>query len=814
MSDTRAPDFQILPFEGFAGLNTNDSRPGIKDNEMAWSDGWMPFGESKLRTMPGIGPAAFTVDESGRTISFFDFANIGPTPYMVVMLDDGDIWLVNMLTLVATTLAPDGTILNPSRDNVGLTQWGSQFIIVVAKQENGYFILDATTFYSPGSIAPTGAGTITDGGSGYTSVPGYSVYGGSGSGVVLTPIIEGGAVVGLTVVNAGSGYLPGEIPQVAFSGGGSDTTPILEAVLSSGSIELLSLISGGTEYPTGTFPLAFSGGGGSGAAGTFTTAGGSVVSVNLTSGGANYTATPAVAFPIPGSGASITATEVGGIVTSLTIVTGGSGYVPGTYPLAFSGGGGSGAAATYTVDASGVVSAYTITAGGTGYSSNPTVAIPTGSGAIAVPSITSGSVASITVVNGGTNMTSTPALTITGGGGTGATAVAVIAFGSISSVTMTNGGSGYTSVPAVEVQTGLNNAAAAILDLMPFGISGSAVETYQSRVWAVNPYSALPAGAGGSVSFSAPGSYTDFSTANGGGEFSSNDSFLRVSQIQPRQTNGFLYLIADSSVNYIAGVSTSGSPPTTTFTNQNADPEVGTPYPATVDVLGSNIIFANAFGAHVSYGGRVTKVSEALDGIYNTVPNFGGFSLSAAKAIVFGKRIWALLVPVIDQISGLQVNKLCIWDEKRWWTSQQDVPLLYIQNQEIASVLTAYGTDGTHIYPLFQQPSTAFTKTVQSKLYAKPGGYMTQKAANRAWMVAQYYSAASPNLQFSADNETGPSTITFTPSPSGLTTGIYVTPPTAVGQTGALLGMTITTNAADVALISAAIDAVPVGGRY
>jgi hypothetical protein len=356
----------------------------------------------------------------------------------------------------------------------------------------------------------------------------------------------------------------------------------------------------------------------------------------------------------------------------------------------------------------------------------------------------------------------------------------------------------------VEVQTGINNSAYAILEVMPYGIQGTAVETYQSRVWVAN---------GSDVLFTAPESYTDFSTANGGGSFTSNDSFLRVSYIQPRQTNGFLYLIADSSVNYIAGVTTSGSPVTTTFTNQNADPEVGTPYAGTVDVIGSNIIFANAFGAHVSYGGRVTKVSNELDGIYNTVPNFAGLQPSSAKTILFGKKVWMVLIPVIDLVTGLQVNKLFMWDEKKWWSTEQDVSLTYIQHQEIASVITAYGTDGTKIYPLLTTPSTAITKTVKSKLWAKPKGYMTTKSSNRCWLIGQYYQTASPNITFSSDSETSASSITLAPSAPATNGAIYVSPPTALAQNGALLGMTLTTNAADFVLISAAIDAIEVAYR-
>ena len=299
------PTQSPLVFEQFNGINTSTSRPGVDDSQMFWCDGFFPIGPRELRTLYDVGTSIWT--PTNGTIEFFDFANIGATPYMIGFTSLGDIWAINTNTLVATKIANAGTIANPARANVALSQYGSRYIIIVSAQTNGYFIWDGTTFYSPG--ASFGGGTV------------------------------------------------------------------------------------------------------------------------------------------------------------------------------------------------------------------------------------------------------------------------------------------------------------------PTGISGNAIEIYQGRVWVAN---------GATVNFSVAGSVIDFTTGNGGGSFTSSDSFLRVGYYELIQTNGFLYLIGNSSINYISGVQTSGSPPTTTFTNQNADPEIGTVWPGTVDVLSRNIVFANSFGAHVSYGAAVTKVSEALDGVYNTANNFGG----------------------------------------------------------------------------------------------------------------------------------------------------------------------------------------------
>lgn len=578
------PEPQI--FEEFAGIYTATSRPGVDDKQMWWCDGFMPIGKRFLRTMYGVGPATYTATVSG--IAFFDFANIGSTPYMVVVRNDGGIDVVNTTTGVRQNIAAAATITNASRTTADVSQYGSQFIIIVAQQTNGYFIWDGVAFYQAGSLGPL-----------------------------------------VTVTNAGTGYTVA--PTVAASGG-------------------------------------------------------------------------------TGSGATFLATVAGGLITSIIVTNPGSGYV---------------------------------------------------------------ATGNVTLV-----------------------------------ITPVSGGSGGVATLGTR---------------MPYSIGGSAIETYQGRIWIVS---------NATISFSAPGSAVDFTTANGGGNFTSTDSFLRVKFTQLKQTNGFLYLIGDSSVNYISGVQTSGSPPTTTFTNQNADPEVGTPWGATPLVFSRNIIFANPFGVQVSYGAAVTKISEPLDGVYNTVANFGSFLPSAAKAIIFGKKCFILLLPIVDPVSGQQANKLLLWDGKdKWWAAQQDVALNYIQFQEINSVLTTYGTDGNVIYPLFQNPSIAFTKTVQSKLWDKPGSYNLVKAASRLWAMFRYYSALSPSLSISIDNEKTSNVVVSNLGPlnaqwltvSGAVAiwrttalanvawttsgqGIVVLDPTAIAQNGRLSGLTVQTNAADMAIISMMIQ--------
>src|SRR6185437_13887769 len=156
----------------------------------------------------------------------------------------------------------------------------------------------------------------------------------------------------------------------------------------------------------------------------------------------------------------------------------------------------------------------------------------------------------------------------------------------------------------------------------------------------------------------------------------------------------------------------------------------------------------------VSYGGAVTKASLPLDGFYDSGPiKAPTANFSSAVANVFGIPVYMLLLPVVDQFTGQLVNKLLMYDGKRWFTSQQDKNLTFVATQEINSVLTAWGTNGSGVFKLFDQPSTGFSKVIQSKLFSQPG-YFTTKTALRLTGVVRSYAVDQP-ITVTIDNEVG-----------------------------------------------------------
>lgn len=95
--------------------------------------------------------------------------------------------------------------------------------------------------------------------------------------------------------------------------------------------------------------------------------------------------------------------------------------------------------------------------GGSGYTSAPTIAFSGGggSGAAATAVVTNGSVTGITITNAGSGYTSAPTIAFSGGGGSGAVATAVLSGATVGSTIIT-GTTGAIDVAALDATHGLN----------------------------------------------------------------------------------------------------------------------------------------------------------------------------------------------------------------------------------------------------------------------------------------------------------------------------------------------------------------------
>jgi len=97
---------------------------------------------------------------------------------------------------------PDGI----TATNVVMNRW----INGIAKA-NSYRVVATPLPITATAVAITNYGfvvsaTVTSGGTGYTTPPAVSIFGGGGSGATATAAVSNGVVTGITIVSAGSGY--------------------------------------------------------------------------------------------------------------------------------------------------------------------------------------------------------------------------------------------------------------------------------------------------------------------------------------------------------------------------------------------------------------------------------------------------------------------------------------------------------------------------------------------------------------------------------------------------------------------------------
>lgn len=563
--------------------------------------------------------------------------------------------------------------------------------------------------------------SISAPGGSYSTAPSISFSGGGGgSGAAATASISG-PVSGVSVGSGGTGYT--SVPTVALTGGGG-TGATAHATLSSTSVATVVVDEGGSGY-TSAPTVVFTGGGGTGADATAAVDLG-VTAIIVTSGGSGYTSAPTVVFSGGGgSGATAAALLNSSGVASVTVLNGGTGFTSAPL-LQFEGGGGAGATAIALLTGTSIAS-INITAGGTGFFNPPTITISAPASGVtttATAAVDNGAVISVTITNAGSGYTGVPEITITPNAldtlAAGAGLVAVLAATSIGSVQVTSVGGGYTTAPAVLVEAGANHCAYATVDMMPFGVSGSSIETFNSRVWICDPFQGTSIPTGGDFVVSAGDSLTDFATSDGGVIFTNSDRFLRKQYVGVRQSNGYLYFFGDSSISVVSNINTTGDPSTTTFNYLNVDPQVGMGWRDSIQDFGRTIIFGSRLGVWGLYGGAATPVGEKLDRLWNNAvfpPAAGALQPSSAVATFFNKKYYLFLFTASDPETGELRNIMAAWDTKTWSIMSQTPALTFIGTQEVNSQPLAWGTDGTSIYPLFNQPSSSLVKRLTTKYY-------------------------------------------------------------------------------------------------
>ena len=414
---------------------------------------------------------------------------------------------------------------------------------------------------------------------------------------------------------------------------------------------------------------------------------GGVGVIGITNAGTGYTSTPAVVISAPNQSNGVQAT-----------------------------------AQAYTT--ANTVTSIILTNAGTGYTSAPTVTITggSGSGATAVASLVTFATGTVyvQVTNGGSGYTNAANTVVTIGDGSGwttmATGTAILSGGQVTQVVMTNAGAGYTSSSNVTVTItggGGSNATATgyvqtdqIVD----------VSTFSGRVWVA---------AGRTVTYSAAGSYSDFTSVSAG-SFTLTDSTLHGNIQSTLSANNFLYIFGDDSINVFSDlrVSTTGQ---TLFTNTNVSASIGSKRPYAVFPYFRSVLFMNDYGMYALVGSTTSKISDQLDGIF---PYIDFTRTVTAGQVLLNNILCAAFNFYLNSSITITTGSRyvqAVFFEKKWFITSQG-SLTYITSAPLAGLINMYATSGTDLVRLYGDTSANISSKVQTALSPMKDPIRTKQA--------------------------------------------------------------------------------------
>jgi Concanavalin A-like lectin/glucanases superfamily/FG-GAP repeat len=350
---------------------------------------------------------------------------------------------------------------------------------------------------SGATVEITGSGSavasilVTDGGSGYTSLPEVTVS--TGTSVNLLAKLTGTTVDTVSLTGVGttdaiywaSSTITNNMPTVTISSPSSGTSATAHLTAEMTTIGAITNSSSNYSYIGEQFTVPFDITNAviqtSAVTVTGTNANGVPTAFTIVSGGeftgsqslVSRTITRVVTTDNSGTITdSVTETRTGGSITDSTISQVFNSGSIGTSTMTIG-------TATTTTSIKGILKSIVKDTSGSGYTSVPTIAFSSGTGT-AVATIAPTSVASVSVLDGGFDVDELSTVIFTGGTTeTSATATLTTGVANITGLSVTNGGSGYTRLPTLSFS---NSEFSGVLKLSPTTLDSVVIDSVDNTL--------------------------------------------------------------------------------------------------------------------------------------------------------------------------------------------------------------------------------------------------------------------------------------------------------------------------------------------
>lgn len=266
------------------------------------------------------------------------------------------------------------------------------------------------------------------------------------------------------------------------------------------------------------------------------------------------------------------------------------------------------------------------------------------------------------------------------------------------------------------------------------------VAVYSGRVWLVT--------ASRTITFTAPGSWTDFSLAAAAGTTVVTDAAFQGGITRLLSALELLWIVGPAAVNAISNVQVSAG--TTTFTNTNIVSGLGSAFPSSVVSYFRTFLFLAPTGVYAILGATPQKLSRQLDGLMPLLVLSGD-----QPAMVFALNrvfVWGVLVSLTSPPPTRPV--LLIFSEGRWFLARQGDGLRWVASLVDPSTgqPEPWGTDGTTVFRLFAGTGS-WPFTLQTKLWDF-GAFTQRKQIVRIALELDAGSTVPDDMRVDIENET------------------------------------------------------------
>ena len=298
-----------------------------------------------------------------------------------------------------------------------------------------------------------------------------------------------------------------------------------------------------------------------------------------------------------------------------------------------------------------------------------------------------------------------------------------------------------TNLLIIDMNLGYKQWNGSALTLIDGTAKGYTLETHAGRVWRGN---------GRTVTFSAPGSFTDFTTPNGGGSFTMNDDTLQGGIIALMERESILYILGATSVNAIGDLTVPSGSSTPVFSNNNLQASIGTPYLRGTGDLQRIIFLVGPSGVYGLYGVNAPKLSDPLNGIINLLATING-QFHGAVGNVLNHLVFAFLGTLTHPNYTGPVLACYLADKRKWFLAEQGANLNAVCAAEIGGVQTIIGADNAgNVYKLFTNNNAVMHARVDTKLFGFESPIYDHEVI-RAGLLVEWQTADTAGLSVISD---------------------------------------------------------------